>query len=378
MKKIKILAIAIAIIFSMVYVLNLEYFIKGIRVVYLNGQTTVSIDDLKYFDYETIEANNEKSPWNEKENIVDTFSDEFEEINREFGTVAYVVIHKDTIIAEKYYKGYSSNSSSNSFSMAKTLVSMMMGKALELGYINSLDDKVIDYIPELKGEFASDVRVIDLATMTSGLDWDEGTSDPFSPVAKQYFVSDVEELMLNQPIIEKPGEKNHYSSGNTQLLSILIERASGIKTDKFFENEIWSKINPDNDAYWQVDSKKRGNIKSFCCFHSNARDFSRLGKLYLNYGNWNGNQIIDSTFVKSSMKPFLDDFDAYGIGLWLKKHKDLNVSLMSGHQGQYVIMIPEKELIITRLGLRDIDLGGPGVSGDVLTYIDEALKLIED
>ena len=378
MKTIKILAITIAIIFSTVYVLNLEYFIKGIRVVYLNGQTTVFIDDLKYFDYETIKANDEKFPWNESENLVDTFSDEFEQINKEFGTVAYIVIHKDTIIAEKYYKGYSSNSSSNSFSMAKTLVSMMMGKALELGYINSLDDKVVDYIPELKGEFASDVRIIDLATMTSGLDWDEGTSDPFSPVAKQYFVSDVEELMLNQPIIEKPGEKNHYSSGNTQLLSILIERASGIKTDKFFENEIWSKINPDNDAYWQVDSKKKGNIKSFCCFHSNARDFSRLGKLYLNYGNWNGNQIIDSAFVKSSMKPFLDDFDAYGIGLWLKKHKELNVSLMSGHQGQYVIMIPEKELIITRLGQRDIDLGGPGVSGDVLTYIDEALKLIED
>ena len=100
--------------------------------------------------------------------------------------------------------------------------------------------------------------------------------------------------------------------------------------------------------------------------------------VYLNYGNWNGNQIIDSAFVKSSMKPFLDDFDAYGIGLWLKKHKGLNVSLMSGHQGQYVIMIPEKELIITRLGQRDIDLGGPGVSGDVLTYIDEALKLIID
>ena len=378
MKKLKILAITIAIIFSVIYALNLEYFIKGVRVVYLNGQTTVSIDDLKYFDYETIKAPEEKSPWNERENIIDTFSNEFEEVNKEFRTVAYVVIHKDTIIAEKYYRGYSSDSSSNSFSMAKTFVSAMMAKAVELGYINSLNDKVVDYIPELKGEFANDVRVIDLASMTSGLDWDEGTSDPFSPVAKQYFVSDVEELMLNQPIIEKPGVKNHYSSGNTQLLSILIERASGIKIDDFFENEIWSKIYPDNDAYWQVDSANKGNIKSFCCFHSNARDFSRLGKLYLNYGNWNGNQIIDSTFVKSSMKPFLDNFDAYGIGLWLKKHKDLNVSLMSGHQGQYVIMIPEKELIITRLGERDIDLGGPGVSGDVLTYIDEALKLIED
>ena len=205
MKTIKNIAITFAIIFSLIYAFNLEYFIKGIRVVYLNFQTTVSIDDLKYFDYQTIEAPDEKSPWNERENIIDTFSDEFEELNEEFGTVAYVVVHKDTIIAEKYYKGYSSNSSSNSFSMAKTLVSAMMGKALELGYINSLNDKVIDYIPELKGEFASDVRVIDLAAMTSGLDWDEGTSDPFSPVAKQYFVSDVEDLMLNQPFIEKPG-----------------------------------------------------------------------------------------------------------------------------------------------------------------------------
>ena len=113
--------------------------------------------------------------------------------------------------------------------MAKTLVSAAMGKALELGYIKSLNDKVIDYIPNLRGEFADQVRIVDLASMTSGLKWDEGTSDPFSPVAKQYFINDVKELMLNQPFIEKPGEKYHYSSGNTQLLSLLIEKASGIK-----------------------------------------------------------------------------------------------------------------------------------------------------
>ena len=73
MKNIKIVAITIAIIFSVIYALNLEYFIKGIRVVYLNGQTTVFIDDLKYFDYETIESTDEKSPWNERENIIATF-----------------------------------------------------------------------------------------------------------------------------------------------------------------------------------------------------------------------------------------------------------------------------------------------------------------
>ena len=187
MKTIKNIVITIAIIFSLLYALNLEYFIKGVRVVYMNFQTTVFINDLKYFDHEIIESPDEKSPWNESENITNSFRTEFEKYNEEFKTVAFLVIHKDSIIAENYYRGYSSNSSTNSFSMAKTFVSAMMGKAVELGYINSLNDKVIDYIPEIKGEFAKDVRVIDLASMTSGLKWDEGTSDPFSPVAKQYF-----------------------------------------------------------------------------------------------------------------------------------------------------------------------------------------------
>jgi CubicO group peptidase (beta-lactamase class C family) len=291
-------------------------------------------------------------------------------------TAAYIVIHNDTIIGEKYYEDYSVNSSTNSFSMAKTLVSLMMAKAFEQGYINSLEDKVIDYIPELKGEFANDVKIIDLAAMASGIDWDEGTSNPFSPVAKQYFYEDLDKLMLDQKFIDEPSKTFKYSSGNTQILSMVIEKATGMKTKDYFEKEFWSKINPDNDAYWQIDSKESGNVKSFCCLHSNARDFSRLGKLYIYNGSWNGSQIIDSTFIQKSTKPYLDDFREYGIGVWLSDYKDLKISLMSGHQGQYVIMIPEKKLIITRLGERDVDLGRAGVSPDVLVYIDEALKLI--
>jgi CubicO group peptidase (beta-lactamase class C family) len=376
MKKIKILVITIAALFAVVYTLNLEYFARGIRIVYLNLETTVFIDDLKYFDYETIKSPSEKSPWAESEDKATNFSAEFEDYNKKMRTAAYIVIHNDTIIGEKYYEDYSVNSSTNSFSMAKTLVSLMMAKAFEQGYINSLEDKVIDYIPELKGEFANDVKIIDLAAMTSGIDWDEGTSNPFSPVAKQYFYEDLDKLMLDQKFIDEPSKTYKYSSGNTQILSMVIEKATGMKTDNYFEKEFWSKINPDNDAYWQIDSKESGNVKSFCCLHSNARDFSRLGKLYIDNGSWNGSQIIDSTFIQKSTKPYLDDFREYGIGVWLSDYKDLKISLMSGHQGQYVIMIPEKKLIITRLGERDVDLGRAGVSPDVLVYIDEALKLI--
>ena len=377
MKKIRILVITIAVLFAVVYTLNLEYFARGIRIVYLNLETTVFIDDLKYFDYETIKSPLEKSPWAESEDKTTNFSTEFEDYNKKMRTAAYIVIHNDTIIGEKYYEDYSVNSSTNSFSMAKTPVSLMMAKAFEQGYINSLEDKVIDYIPELKGEFANDVKIIDLAAMTSGIDWDEGTSNPFSPVAKQYFYEDLDKLMLDQKFIDEPSKTYKYSSGNTQILSMVIEKATGMKTNDYFEKEFWSKINPDNDAYWQIDSKESGNVKSFCCLHSNARDFSRLGKLYIDNGSWNGSQIIDSTFIQKSTKPYLDDFREYGIGVWLSDYKDLKISLMSGHQGQYVIMIPEKKLIITRLGERDVDLGRAGVSPDVLVYIDEALKLID-
>ena len=206
MKKIKILVIVVAFIFGLVYTLNLEYFARGIRIVYLNLETTVFIDDLKYFDYETIKSPLEKSPWAESKDKTTNFSTEFEEYNKKMRTAAYVVIQNDTIIGEKYYEDYSVNSSTNSFSMAKTPVSLMMAKAFEQGYINSLEDKVIDYIPGLKGEFANEVKIIDLAAMTSGIDWDEGTSNPFSPVAKQYFYEDLDKLMLDQKFNDEPSK----------------------------------------------------------------------------------------------------------------------------------------------------------------------------
>ena len=192
---------------------------------------------MKYFDYETIKSPLEKSPWAESEDKTTNFSTEFEDYNKKMRTAAYVVIQNDTIIGEKYYEDYSVNSSTNSFSMAKTPVSLMMAKAFEQGYINSLEDKVIDYIPELKGEFANDVKIIDLAAMTSGIDWDEGTSNPFSPVAKQYFYEDLDKLMLDQKFIDEPSKTYKYSSGNTQILSMVIEKATGMKTNDYFEKD---------------------------------------------------------------------------------------------------------------------------------------------
>ena len=234
MKYIKNAFIAILILFSLIYTFDLNYLIKGIRVVYLNGYSDVFIDDNKYFDTVQVETSNNPEPWIKHINYNQKNTSKiFDEYNSEMETASFIIIKNDSILTEKYYNGYDENSVINSFSMAKTLIYVSLAKAIEEGYIKSLEQKVVDFIPELKGEFANEVRVIDLASMHSGMEWTEPSLNPFSVLAKTYFVKDLNKLILDQPFVEKPGIKFHYSSGNTQILSIIIERATGEKIRKW-------------------------------------------------------------------------------------------------------------------------------------------------
>ena len=372
----KNIIITIAIIFSLIYALNLEYFVKGVRVVYLNGYTTVYIDDYKYFDNEIINTSNPKD-WILHTNYNNYKEDpSFEEFNSEMETSAFLIIENDSLLVEKYYDGYDDSSMTNSFSMSKTILSLILGKAIEDKFIKGLDQKVIEFIPELKGKFAKDVRIIDLAQMSSGLKWNEATFNPFSVIAKTYFVDDLNKLILDQPFEKTPGKKFDYSSGNTQFLSIVIERATGKKIGEYFSENFWQKMNAQNDALWQLDSYESGNVKAFCCFISTAKDISRIGKLYLNNGDWNGTRLINSSFIENSIKAKVSDI--YGIGTWLTNYKGLDIAMMRGHLGQYVIIIPEKKLIITRTGKKYMDNGAIEITEDSFIYIDEALRIVDN
>ena len=209
--------------------------------------------------------------------------------------------------------------------------------------------------------------------MHSGLKWTEPSLNPFSVLAKTYFVKDLNKLMLEQPIIKKPGVNFQYSSGDYQILSILIERATGEKITDYFSKHFWKKMNAEQDAIWQLDSYESANAKAFCCFSTNARDLSRIGKLYLNNGNWNGEQLVDSSFIKTSFTT--KDSPIYGIGIWVDNYKGYEIGMIRGHLGQYVIFIPEKELIISRFGRNYIDKGIIEVTEDTYIYIDEALRI---
>jgi CubicO group peptidase (beta-lactamase class C family) len=138
-------------------------------------------------------------------------------------------------------------------------------------------------------------------------------------------------------------------------------------------------------ALWQLDSQEKGMEKAFCCLATNVRDFARFGKLYKNHGLWNGNQLLDSTFVALSVKPRFEESPKYGYGWWLDDFQGKKVFMMRGHLGQYVLVVPEEDLIVVRLGhLNDKEKapnskisGGDPFTKDIYVYLEGGLEMIE-
>ena len=130
----------------------------------------------------------------------------------------------------------------------------------------------------------------------------------------------------------------------------------------------------ENAALWQIDSKKNKMEKAYCCISGSARDFARFGKLYINNGNWNGEQILDSSFVKQVISPVFNNSDYYGYGWWLYNYEGKKVFTMNGHRGQFVISFPDENIIIVRQGEYN-NKGGDDGSSDLFQYIAEGYKI---
>tara|TARA_B100000945_G_C20421712_1_gene618373 strand:- start:1544 stop:2683 length:1140 start_codon:yes stop_codon:yes gene_type:complete len=364
----------ILILIIALYAFDYDYLIKAVRTIYFTGHTTAYLEDYKKFDNTTIEAGTAQ-PWPQAKNYNSySLSDELMQIHKEFGSIAYMVIKNDSIVFEDYYDGFGQDSKSNSFSMAKSYVSALLGKAIKDGYINSLDQPVGDFISEYSEGTAAQMTVGDLASMASGLNWDESYYSPFSVTTRAYFDDHLEPVMLGLGMKEKPGTGYQYLSGNTQLLAMVLERATGKKLADYLSESLWKPLGANQDALWQLDSEEGGLVKAYCCIASNARDFARLGKLYKDYGEWNGQQILDSAFIAKSITPRFEG-EPYGYGFWLKDYKDKKVFMMRGHLGQYVIVIPEDDLIVVRLGHSRGKTNATGYPDEMDAYLEEAYKM---
>ena len=296
----------------------------------------------------------------------------FEEDFSRYGTVAFVVLKHGQVWAEQYWEGYSDTSHSNSFSMAKSIVSLLVGCAIQDGYIRSVDQPVGDFLPEW-GAFEGDPLTIrDLLTMSAGVKWDESASSLFSTTTEAYYGKDLWGLAQREILIEKPGVYFNYQSGVTQILAFVLKKATGKNIADYASEKIWTPIQAEEDALWSLDHEG-GMEKAYCCFNSNARDFARLGQLVLQHGYWyprRGNasdsvaariSVVDSAYIAEATTPAtylkarLEDgrevpCTMYGYQFWMLDYKGLDVTYFRGILGQYIFVIPALDAVVVRLG----------------------------
>ncbi|BAV95245.1 serine hydrolase domain-containing protein [Ichthyobacterium seriolicida] len=381
LKGVAVFVTLLSAIVIVIFVTDNTYLFNGVRLTYLKGEKSSNIDDGVDFPYNVIETS-EIQPWekDEKYNQIELSNSLKEELKKS-ETTAFLIIKDSKIIKELYFDNYNQNSLTNSFSMAKTMVTLLLGAAIQDGFIKSLDQPITDFLPEFIGDdHAEKTTIRDLSAMTAGYSWVEDYHSPFSNMAKAYYGNNLEKLILSINFNKESGKEHEYLSGVTQLLSIIIMRTTKQSLSEYLSLKFWKPMGMRSNALWSKDDPK-GMEKGFCCVHSNARDFAKLGRLLMQKGNWNGNQLIDSTFVSKMITPNYKAFKnkpaIYGYSLWTDYQYNPIFYSMIGHLGQVVICIPSKNIIICRLGKKkNKTKEGAIPGGNVYYYVDEVLKII--
>jgi CubicO group peptidase (beta-lactamase class C family) len=345
------------------------------------------IDQYPIFENRIIKAGNPKL-W-EYSGYYNTLSipEKYEQGFKEYETVAYVIIRDGKILYEQYWDDYSAKSLSNSFSMAKSIVSLAIGCAIDDGFIRNTDQPVSDFFPQYKGFNGKTLTIRHLLTMSAGFDFEEAYSSLFSPTNQLYYGDNLLNITFGMKEVETPGDNFIYQSGVTQLLAFIIEKATGENLSSYVSRKIWIPVEAEEDALWSLD-KKDGFEKAYCCFNSNARDFARLGQLVLNKGKWGNKQIISYDYIKEAVTP--DESlifkkheipnKQYGFQYWILEKNGMTIPYMRGMLGQYVFIIPERNAVVVRLGKKQSqkNVDKQFYPKDIDIWLDAAFEMLDN
>ena len=344
-----------------------------------------TIDDLSIFEHATVHAPDSCWEWtvSDKYNSFRLSKEDSAYID-DMKTASFLVIRNDSILYETYRGGWNDTLTSNLFSATKSIVGLLVGIAIDEGKIGSVDDKVVKYIPEYNRGRQKDITIRNLLTMSAGMDWDEAYASLFSVTTHGYYGNDLYNLIMSLDIVDTPGVQYSYRSGETQLLSFVVEAATGETISRYAEKRLWQPMMAGQDAFWLLD-KKDGDEKSFCCFHTTARDAARFGRLMLNKGNWNGKQLVSKEYIEEAMTPasYLKDqwgkdpLSYYGFQTWIMDYKGEKCPYFRGMLGQYIIAIPSKNAIVVRLGHKRSKEYIRELTTDITRYMEIAEKILQ-
>lgn len=266
-------------------------------------------------------------------------------------TVAFLVVKDDAIAFERYFGGYDRATPSLSFSMAKSILSLLVGCAIADGYLTSLDQPVTDLVPELKNKGFMQVTLKHLLQMTSGIDYAENDF-PFGQHVRFYYTDRLEQEILGLRLRERPGTRFTYKSGDAFLLTLALQRALvGKSITQYMQERLWHPLGMEYDGSWSIDHAPDGLEKTGCCLAATARDFAKFGRLYLNMGIWDGRLIIPEGWVRESTRIDTVDGSAWNYQrLWWLVARGRPDFMANGHLGQFLYVNPSAGTIIVRLG----------------------------
>lgn len=289
------------------------------------------------------------------------------------GTEALVVICDDTVLLERYYNGAQRDTLQTSFSVAKSFTSALIGAAVAEGHIDSIDDPITHYLPELalRDERFAAITIRHLLLMASGLDYEEMRPDLFSSddILTTYYPDQREAAIEFTRVAGPPGEQFSYNKYHPQLLGLILERTTGMPVAQYLEQTIWQPIGMEYDGSWSLDSESSGFEKMETGVNATAIDFAKFGRLYLENGNWNGTQVLPAEWVAESTQVdpatrtaayyadefgrFLrEDLDGYYRYMWygLLREDGAADVMAEGDRGQFIYVSPAARMIIVRNG----------------------------
>ncbi|HSO85085.1 MAG TPA: serine hydrolase [Draconibacterium sp.] len=289
-------------------------------------------------------------------------------------TAALIVIRNDSIIYEKYNKNYQESSIFNTFSVTKAFITTLVGIAIGEGMIKNVDQSITDYIPELlEKEGFSEITIRHLLDHTSGIKFSDARYNPFSDNARYYYTRNLRKLVLKAELYVSPGVETHYSSVNVQLLALILERATGATLSSYLQEKIWQRIGMQYEATWSLDNKRENSFeKGFSCLNCTAIDLAKLGRLYLNNGVSDNKQILPQSFIYDATKRGTTDGSCldfhYNFRLGPKQYGSYYAR---GLYGQLIYIYPKENIIIVRVGEKDLKYNPQFIDHVVLEIIDQ-------
>lgn len=265
---------------------------------------------------------------------------------------AFIIIRNDSVLYEFYNQNITDSTKLPSFSVAKSFVSTMVQIAKQEGKIKSYDEPITNYIPELAERDArfKNITIQHVLDMRSGIKYDENYYNPLSDVLKMGFGRNVNGKALKIDIEKDPNQDFNYKSINTQLLGIIIERATQTKLQDYFRDKLFNPLQMQHTGTWMYDDESHKELRAFCCLNLAALDYAKFGKLYLDKGEFNGKKILDSEWVSTTTSPEnMQALSGYKNQFWQWSYSQKSY-YARGLLNQYIIISPDKKTIIIHFG----------------------------